>query len=85
MLKYAYQMHKTACKKGSDQLLYLKKARQEKNITQDELAHILGITIRTYQYIEYGQRKPSYDVILKLQVLFKSNIEVILSSIDDTL
>ena len=52
-------------------------------MTQDELAHILGITVRTYQYIEHGQRKPSYDVILKLQELFNSDISTLLSETSD--
>ena len=52
-------------------------------MTQDELAHILGITVRTYQYIEHGQRKPSYNVILKLQELFKSDISYLLSENND--
>ena len=84
-------MHKTACynihirstkrhvKKGSDKLNNLKIARLSRNMTQDELAHILGITVRTYQYIEHGQRKPAYDVILKLQELFNNDISYLLS------
>lgn len=63
---------------------YLRIARLGKSMTQDELSHILGITVRTYQYIEYGQRKPSYDVILKLQTLFQCSIEVLLSNTDET-
>jgi len=61
----------------------LKKARLSRSITQEELAHILGIAVRTYQYIEYGQRKPSYDAILKLQELFNSDINNLLSGSDD--
>lgn len=70
-------------KKGSGQLNFLKKNRLERNITQDELAHTLGITVRTYQYIEYGQRKPSYDVILKLQDLFHLSVDVLLANTDE--
>lgn len=69
-------------KKGSELLNNLKKLRLARNITQDELAHMLGITIRTYQYIEYGHRKPSYDVILKLQEIFKCDINKLLSDAD---
>ena len=69
---------------GSDNKLNnLKKARLSRNMTQDELAHILGITVRTYQYIEHGQRKPPYDVILKLQELFNSDISNLLSESSD--
>ena len=69
--------------KGSDKLNNLKKARLSRNMTQDELAHILGITVRTYQYIEHGQRKPSYNVILKLQELFDCDISYLLSENND--
>lgn len=65
--------------KGSDTLNNLKKARLGRSMTQDELAHLLGITVRTYQYIEYGQRKPSYEVILKLQEIFGSSIDTLLA------
>jgi transcriptional regulator with XRE-family HTH domain len=61
----------------------LKKARLSRNITQDGLAHLLGVTVRTYQYIEHGQRKPSYDVILRLQELFDSDISYLLSKTDN--
>lgn len=60
-------------------LLNLKKLRIEKNITQNKLAQKLNTTVRTYQYIEYGQRKPSYDVILKLQEIFDCDISYLLS------
>jgi transcriptional regulator with XRE-family HTH domain len=65
-------------------LLNIKKARLGRNMTQDQVAHILGITVRSYQYIEYGQRRPSYDVILKLQELFCSTIDNLLSDSNDT-
>lgn len=68
---------------GGDNLIQLKNARMGKNMTQDDLAHILGITVRTYQYIEYGQRKPSYDVILKLQDLFHLSIDALLANTDE--
>ena len=64
-------------------MIQLKNARMGKNMTQDDLAHILGITVRTYQYIEYGQRKPSYDVILKLQDLFHLSIDALLANTDE--
>ena len=68
--------------KGSDKMNNLKKVRLSRNITQDELAHTIGITVRTYQYIEHGQRKPSYEVILKLQDIFKCDINRLLSEAD---
>lgn len=62
----------------------LKVARLGRSLTQDEIAHLLGITVRTYQYIEHGERKPSYDVIIKLQELFNKDIYNLLSEADIT-
>ncbi|SHI91898.1 DNA-binding transcriptional regulator, XRE-family HTH domain [Parasporobacterium paucivorans DSM 15970] len=64
-------------------MLNLKKARLGRNLTQDELADMLGVTVRTYQYIEHGKRKPSYDVIIKLQDIFKQDITNLLSEVDN--
>ena len=75
-------MNNSTWQKGSDKLNNLKQARLSRNVTQDELAHTLGITVRTYQYIEHGQRKPSYNVILKLQELFNCDISYLLSESD---
>ncbi|MBO1695249.1 helix-turn-helix transcriptional regulator [[Clostridium] symbiosum] len=48
---------------------------------QWELADKLGISLRTYQRIEYGQQKPSYKVVLALQKIFEENIESILQDV----
>ena len=63
-------------------MINLKKVRLDRNLTQDELAHKIGVTLRTYQYIEYGQRKPSYSVILKLQGIFNKSIDTLLTELD---
>lgn len=60
----------------------LKRMRLGRGLAQHEVANKLGITVRAYQYIEYGQKKPSYDVILKLQRLFNSDINNLLSESD---
>lgn len=57
----------------------LKVARLGRGLTQDQLANMLDITTRSYQYIEYGQKKPSYDVVVKLQDIFKKDIGALLS------
>lgn len=70
---------RTIMRERSKELKKLKQMRLGTNMSQDEISHILGITVRTYQYIEYGQRKPSYNVILKLQELFHCDIDQLLS------
>ena len=43
--------------------------------TQLALAEKLGISLRTYQRIEYGEQKPNVHVVIRLQRLFQKNID----------
>lgn len=45
---------------------------------QADLAEKLGISIRTYQRIEYGQQLPNVQVAIQLQKMFCREIEEIL-------
>lgn len=45
-----------------------------------ELSHILGISLRTYQRIEYGEQKPNVHVVVRLQRLFKKDISEIIGT-----
>ena len=44
-------------------------------MTQLALAEKLGISLRTYQRIEYGEQKPNVHVVIRLQRLLKKNID----------
>lgn len=44
-------------------------------MTQLALAEKLGISLRTYQRIEYGEQKPNVYVVIRLQRLFQKNID----------
>jgi len=59
-------------------MIKIKEERLKRNMTQDDLSLCLGITTRTYQYIEYGARNPSLEVALKLQELFQCDIKNLL-------
>ena len=50
--------------------LVLRQERIAKGWTQDFVAHRIGTTKATVQMLETGQRKPSYDVLVKLLDLF---------------
>jgi Predicted transcriptional regulators len=50
--------------------LKLKELRKTKGISQDEVANALGITLRTYQNYEYGQREPNIEMINKIADFF---------------
>ena len=44
----------------------LKELRNMKNLSQSQAADALGISLRTYQNYEYGQREPNIEMIFKL-------------------
>ena len=56
----------------------LKKARVEAGMTQQELADALGVNVRTYQYIEAGNRAGSVELWLEMGKLFGETIEHLL-------
>ena len=55
----------------------------EHGYTQLELAEKLGISLRTYQRIEYGQQKPNVHVVIRLQKLFQKDIDILIKEIGE--
>lgn len=49
----------------------IREAREKKGLTQKELADLLGISVRTIQAIEQGQRKPGQILTIKLFKVLK--------------
>lgn len=49
----------------------LRKCRNEKGLTQREVARYLGISERGYKFIEYGERTGNFEIWDKLEDLFK--------------
>lgn len=45
---------------------HLKNIRQSKNLTQKQLAELIGISERGIQNYEMGVRKPNFDIIIAL-------------------
>ncbi len=58
-------------------MLKLKKLREEKNISQQELAIALGITQQAYSRIELGKSKPSLVKAKEIADFFDVSIEEI--------
>ena len=44
----------------------LRTVREERGLTQQELADFLGVTVRTYQHYEAGNYEPSFDSLISL-------------------
>tara|TARA_Y100000741_G_scaffold238613_1_gene182664 strand:+ start:53 stop:253 length:201 start_codon:yes stop_codon:yes gene_type:complete len=55
----------------------LKSYRQEKSISQDELAAILGVSRQTINSIETGKFDPSLKLVIKITRFFKVDLESI--------
>lgn len=60
-------------------LTKLKELRLMLKITQEQISDYLGISVRQYRYIESGARKPSYEVLCKLEDLFQMSHRELLS------
>ncbi len=55
------------------------------DLTQDNLAHIIGVNRQTILAIEKGKYVPSLDLAFKIARYFKVNIEEIFIYDDETL
>lgn len=53
----------------------LKRYRQEKSISQDELAAILGVSRQTINSIETGKFDPSLKLVIKITRFFNTDLE----------
>lgn len=53
--------------------LMIRAIRIKKGWSQKYVAEKVGVTLSLIQKIETGQRKPSYDVLVKLEDLFHMN------------
>ena len=59
----------------------LQEFRQSKNLTQEQMANQLNITVSHYKALEYGQRNPSFELMEKIKEVFpKANLDKIFLS-----
>ena len=56
----------------------LKHAREVQNMTQSQVASLLGITSAAYQNYEYGKREPNISKLLQLAVTFNVSLDDLL-------
>jgi transcriptional regulator with XRE-family HTH domain len=64
----------------------VKELRLKKKLSQNKMADLLGITLRSYQYYESSQEKafvPYYDVLIKLADFFDVTIDYLLGRTDN--
>ncbi len=52
----------------------MREFREQKNLTQDDIAELLGTTLQTISRYELGERKATHDVLFKLATYFNKSI-----------
>jgi len=62
----------------------IKELRARYNLTQDELAEIIGVTRQTMLYLEKGKYNPSFLLAYKVARALKSSINEVFIIEDDT-
>ena len=60
----------------------LQQVRQEQGFSRKEIADILEITPRAYQYYEEGKREPSYDKLVILAQQLNTSSDYLLGLSD---
>lgn len=66
------------CRKEGGELLkgsYLKRLRLAENLTQEEMASLVGMSYRSYRSKECGQRRVSLDEAKRISDVFDMKIE----------
>lgn len=64
--------------------LNIRQERLKRNWSQEYVAKRTNVTPETIHYIETGQRKPSYEVLVNLEDLFNLNHRQLFAVVDDT-
>ncbi len=58
----------------------LKELREDRNLTQQQVANVLNVSRSTYTYYEIGRSEPSYESLPKIAKIFNISIDSLLMS-----
>lgn len=64
--------------RGYDLIIKLSELRYKNNLTQDEVAKILGVARSSYAMYEQGNREMDYNSLIKIADYYKVSIDYIL-------
>ena len=56
----------------------LRQTRMDKGLTQQKMADLLGVGLRSYQKYEQGERTPSFDSLVKIADIFGVSTDYLL-------
>ncbi len=62
---------------------HLKNLRKSKELTQKQVASILGISERGFQRYELNERKPTYEILVSLADFFDVSLDYLVGRSDD--
>lgn len=60
----------------------LRKLRESKEMTQREVADLLGLTPKAVGFYEQGKREPTHEALLKLSEIFQVSVDYLLCKTD---
>lgn len=60
----------------------LKQLRKERGLTQKEMAELLGLKLRAYQYYESGEHEPSLDNLVIVADTLQTSIDYLTGRTD---
>lgn len=60
-----------------------KELRKSKNLTQDKVADIFGVTVRTIQFYEKGERYPDFNGLIRIADYFDVSLDYLVGRSDD--
>ena len=58
----------------------LRETREEKNISQVQMAKLLGIPVSTYRNYENTSRQPAFDILIKMSAVLGVSIDHLLGN-----
>lgn len=61
----------------------LTELKTSKNLLQKDIAAGVGLSLRTYQRYEYGEREPSYTVLIALADYFDVSLDYLVGRSDN--
>lgn len=61
----------------------LKRCREEKKLSQTQVAEMLNITRQAYNHYETGNRMPTQETLVSLADLFNVSVDYLLGRTDD--
>ena len=60
----------------------IREIREDKDLTQTEIAKMIGITQRNYSYFETGRTMLTEDILIKLADIYNTSIDYLLYRTD---